>query len=181
MDYRFPASARAAVARALADADDIARAADIVFWSNPATEELRADPVRRRTALPPAFANLMVLASLDEHVGDRGFGRYLARRVDELPWVPGALRAAGMPGLAAAVVVAGYEALAESHDDADLDRLWDDEYAVLDNPDQIRQPPDSSRKNRADALYDANEPADFQRRVLEYARANLDDFVRPDR
>ncbi|MEV0032847.1 hypothetical protein [Nocardia sp. NPDC050793] len=181
MDYRFPASARAAVARALADAADIERAADIVFWSNPATEELRGDRFRRRTALPRAFANLMVLASLDEQLRAGGFENFLARRADELPWLPGALRAAGMPGLAAAVVVAGYEALAESHDDADLDRLWDDEYAVLDNPDRIRQPPDGTRKNRADALYDANEPADFQRRVLEYARANLDDFVRPDR
>ncbi|WP_067841377.1 DMP19 family protein [Nocardia lijiangensis] len=181
MDYRFQASARAAVARALADAEDIDRAADIAFWSNPATEDLRDDPVRRRTALPPAFANLMVLASLNDHVDAGGFGRFLARRVDDLPWVPGALRAAGMPRLAAAVVVAGYEALAETHDDADLDRLWDDEYAVLDNPDQIRQPRDNTRKNRADALYDANEPADFQQRVLEYARANLDDFVRPDR
>ncbi|MGW5441369.1 hypothetical protein [Nocardia asteroides] len=40
MDYRFPARARDRLSTALAELDNIHDAADLVFWSNPITDDL---------------------------------------------------------------------------------------------------------------------------------------------
>ncbi|MGW5312453.1 DMP19 family protein [Nocardia thailandica] len=175
MDYRFPAPARAELTQALATTDSLREAADTVFWANPATDDLRGAGDQVFADLPPAFAHLLALTTLRAEVLDGGFGRYLRRHPRELPWATRGLRAAGMPELAAAAVIAGYEVLGD--DGADLDGFFDDERAVLSAPDQIRRP-SGSRCDDTDELYDVNEPEDFEERVLDYVRANLDHFVR---
>ncbi|MBW0270510.1 hypothetical protein ATM97_05670 [Nocardia sp. MH4] len=176
MDYRFPAQARARLRAALADLDSIHDAADIVFWSNPVTDELQRRGAGAFAELPPAFAHLLALSSLHTSVLDTGFSGYLRTRRGELPWATRGLRAAGMPRLAAAAILAARDASPSSPDDA-LDRFFDDEHQTLANPGQIRRP-DGARADDPDEIYDINEPADFEQRVLDYVRDHLDDFVR---
>ncbi|GAD81545.1 DMP19 family protein [Nocardia asteroides] len=176
MDYRFPARARDRLSTALAELDNIHDAADLVFWSNPITDDLQRLGVGAFAELPPAFAHLLALSSLHTSVLDAGFGSYLRTRRGELPWATRGLRAAGMPRLAAAAVLAARDATASSAAD-DLDRFFDDEHQVLAHPDQIRRPA-GDRADDPDEIYDINEPADFEDRVLDYIRAHLDDFVR---
>ncbi|GGK70030.1 DMP19 family protein [Nocardia camponoti] len=177
-DYRFPAHVRDRVASGLAKTSDIHDAADIVFWSNPAAYELHDIGVRVFGQLPPAFAHLLALSSLHSTVLDSGFTTYLRTRRDELPWAVRALRAAGMPELAAAAIIAARDASPSRADDI-LDRFWEHEEQVLANPDQIKRPK-GARVDDPDEIYDINEPADFEERVLDYVRANLDDFVETD-
>lgn len=176
MDYRFPAQARPALIKALAEVDNIHDAADIVFWSNTATDDLQRQGIGAFTQLPPAFTHLLALSSLHTTVLDTGFSSYLRTRRSELPWATRGLRAAGMPQLAAAAVLAARDASASSPDD-DLDRFFDDEHHVIANPDQIRRPT-GARADDPDEIYDINEPADFDERVLAYVRDHIDDFVR---
>ncbi|MFC4377785.1 hypothetical protein ACFO5K_27280 [Nocardia halotolerans] len=175
MDYRFPAQARAALTTALAEVDSIHDAADIVFWSNPATDDLHRIGIGAFGQLPPAFAHLLALASLHTSVLDAGFSGYLRTRRTELPWATRGLRAAGMPRLAAAAILAARDASLSRADDA-LDRFWEDEHQVLANPGQIRRPA-GDRAEDPDEIYDVNEPEDFEQRVLDYVRDHLDDFV----
>ncbi|MFC4125151.1 DMP19 family protein [Nocardia rhizosphaerae] len=176
MDYRFPARARDSLAAALAGLDSIHDAADLVFWSNPVTAELQRAGVGAFAELPPAFAHLLALSSLHATVLDTGFSGYLRTRGAELPWATRGLRAAGMPRLAAAAILAARDAAASGPDD-DLERFFDDEHQTLANPAQIRRP-DGARADDPDEIYDINEPEDFERRVLDYLRTNLHDFVR---
>lgn len=176
MDYRFPAPARPTLIKALADTDSIHDAAYIVFWSNPATDDLQRLGIGAFAHLPPAFAHLLALSSLHTTVLDIGFTGYLRTRRSELPWATRGLRAAGMPQLAAAAVLAARDAAPSSPDD-DLDRFFDDEHQTLASPDRIRRP-HGARADDPDEIYDINEPADFEQRVLDYLRDHIDDFVR---
>ncbi|MEV0687796.1 hypothetical protein AB0I35_28415 [Nocardia sp. NPDC050378] len=176
MDYRFPAQARDRLTEALAEVDSIHDAADIVFWANPATDDLHRTGIGAFGELPPAFAHLLALSSLHSTVLDSGFSTYLRTRRTELPWATRALRAAGMPRLAAAAILAARDAAPNSPDDP-LDRFFDDEHRTLAEPDQIRRPT-GDRADDPDEIYDINEPEDFEQRVLDYIRANLHDFIR---
>ncbi|WP_280220738.1 DMP19 family protein [Nocardia neocaledoniensis] len=176
MDYRFPAPTRDRLTTALAEVDSIHDAADIVFWSNPGTEELRRRGIGAFAELPPAFAHLLALSSLHATVLESGFSGYLRTRRSELPWATRGLRAAGMPQLAAAAVLAARDFSPSSPDD-DLDRFFDDEHQTLAAPGRIRRP-EGARADDPDEIYDINEPADFEQRVLDYIRGTLDDFVR---
>lgn len=176
MDYRFPAHTRSALTKALAETDSIHDAADTVFWSNPATDDLQRLGIGAFGKLPPAFSHLLALSSLHTSVLDAGFSSYLKTRRSELPWATRGLRAAGMPQLAAAAIIAARDASLSSPDD-DLDRFWEDEHQTLATPDQIRRPT-GDRAEDPDEIYDINEPDDFEQRVLDYVRDHIDDFVR---
>lgn len=93
----------------LSENADIHEIADAVFWSNPATTTLQPSLATNYHRLPPAFVNFLVLTALDHEVLNGGFEQFLDNRPLELRFVPTALRAAGMPQLAAACVLAGYE------------------------------------------------------------------------
>lgn len=176
MDYRFPAHTRATLTTALAGLDNIHDAAELVFWSNPATDDLQRLGLGAFGRLPPAFTHLLALTSLHSTVLDTGFSGYLRTRRAELPWAIRGLRAAGMPTLAAAAVLTAHDISPSSPDDP-LDRFWEDEHQVLANPAQIRRPT-GDRADDPDEIYDINEPEDFEQRVLDYIRAHPDDFVR---
>ncbi|MFE3546831.1 hypothetical protein ACFXK0_28040 [Nocardia sp. NPDC059177] len=176
MDHRFPARTRATLIAALAEVDSIHDAADILFWSNPATDELQRLGIGAFAQLPPAFTHLLALTSLHTTVLDGGFTSYLRTRRSELPWATRGLRAAGMPTLAAAAIIAARDASPSSPTD-NLDRFFEDEHQVLANPAQIRHPT-GDRADDPDEIYDINEPPDFEDRVLAYIRTNLNDFIR---
>lgn len=57
MDYRFPAHTRSALTKALAETDSIHDAADTVFWSNPATDDLQRLGIGAFGKLPGLLAS----------------------------------------------------------------------------------------------------------------------------
>lgn len=211
MEYRLPMAERPRLEQALSAEPDIHEFADAVFWSNPATADLRPSLVTSFHLLPPAFVNFLVLATLDSEVLNGGYEQFLDNRPLELRFVPTALRAAGMPQLAAACVLAGHERYAEVMGstaiprgvevpgtrvvgtlpgagpnspewvliDVDFTRFFEAERAILENPAGIVRERANPRFSRIDELYYANEPANFHGSVLNYVRANLDDFVQP--